>query len=143
MEMEFLENDLSKISKKLKALLRPGDVVGFSGQLSAGKTTVIGELCRAFGYNGRISSPTFVLEHRYPLGQGKTKEIIHLDLYRLNAEDFGSFDWDEYRDQKDKLVLVEWPERLPPNLLNLTKTVTIEILNDKKRRLTVSEPAGN
>lgn len=138
MEVEFLENGLPKIAKKLKALLKAGDVVGFAGQLAAGKTTLIGELCRAFGYTGRISSPTFVLEHRYPLGGKKIKEIIHLDLYRLNAEDFHSFDWDDYRAQPDKLVLVEWPERLPPGLLEKTKTVTIEILHDKKRRLTVS-----
>ncbi len=138
MTIEFLEHDLPKVAKKLKTLLKPGDIVGFSGQLAAGKTTIIGALVRACGYAGRVSSPTFVLEHRYPVVSGKIKEIIHLDLYRLNIEDFHSFDWDDYRNQKNKLVLVEWPERLPPGLLDTTKTVTIEILNDKKRRLTVS-----
>ncbi len=142
--MDFLERDLPKVAKKIKSLLSAGDVVGFSGQLAAGKTTVISELARTFGYTGRTASPTFVLEHRYPLKTaGRIKEIIHLDLYRLNTEDFGFFDRDDYRNQPTKIIFVEWPERLPPGLLNFTKTVTIEILHDKKRRLTVSEHPAN
>lgn len=143
MGAEFSEQDLPKVTKKLFATFRSGDIIGFSGQLAAGKTTLIAEITRAAGYTGRVSSPTFVIEHRYPLKTSKIKEIIHLDLYRLNEEDLGSIDWDEYRHLKDSLVLIEWPERLKPGLINLTKKIDIEVINDKKRRLTLQNSSSN
>lgn len=143
MEIEFSEQELPRVAKKLLAKFRRGDVIGFSGQLAAGKTTLIAEIARAAGYSGRVSSPTFVIEHHYRLKTGKINEIIHLDLYRLNEEDFGSIDWKEYQYTKDSLVLVEWPERLKPGLVKLTKMVNIEVINDKKRRLTLRNSFGN
>jgi tRNA threonylcarbamoyladenosine biosynthesis protein TsaE len=137
MEVEFLEVDLPKVAKKLKPLLHPGDIVGFSGQLAAGKTTLIRAIVELFGYRGRVSSPTFVIEHRYPTNGSAVKQIIHLDLYRLNQEDLSSIDWAEYQNLKDTLVLVEWPERLSPGLIKISKSISIEVINEKKRRLTL------
>ncbi|MEX2012295.1 MAG: tRNA (adenosine(37)-N6)-threonylcarbamoyltransferase complex ATPase subunit type 1 TsaE [Patescibacteria group bacterium] len=158
MEIEFLETDLPKVAKKLKGQFKAGDIVGFSGQLAAGKTTLISQIVLAYGYTGRVSSPTFVIEHRYPLSDNqKINEIIHLDLYRLNQEDLGSIadkerplssfhaaiDWAEYRHQKRMLVFVEWPERLNAGLLPINKQVNIEIINEKKRKLTLSNNPTN
>lgn len=138
MQIEFLQAQLPKVAKRLSRLFRAGDIVGFSGNLAAGKTTLISEILKTYGYTGRVSSPTFVIEHRYPISDKKIRQIIHLDLYRLNPEDLASLDWKEY-DSDDNLVFIEWPERLTPGLINLTKTINIQILNERKRQLTLQE----
>lgn len=138
MDREFIQDQLPQVARKLKSQFSPGDIIGFSGELAAGKTTLITEIARQFGYEGRVTSPTFVIEHRYPTpGIKKVDEIIHLDLYRLNKDDLKSLDWDEYRHLKNSLVFIEWPERLPKNLLKISKLVKIKIINDKKRHLTL------
>ena len=139
MDIEFIYKDIPKIARQLKVKFSAGDVVGFSGQLAAGKTTLITEIARQFGYVGKVSSPTFVIEHRYPTpGIKKVNEIIHLDLYRLNKDDLTSLDWDEYKNQKHSIVFIEWPEHLPKKLKQIiNKEVKIKIINDKKRHLTL------
>ena len=138
MDIEFIQEQIPQVARKLKAKFYPGDVVGFSGGLAAGKTTLITEIARQFGYEGRVTSPTFVIEHRYPTpGIKKVAEIIHLDLYRLKKEDLITLDWGEYKNQKNKIIFIEWSEKLPKSLLKINKLVKIKIINDKKRRLTL------
>lgn len=144
MEIEFIQDNVPQVARKLKAKLNAGDIVGFSGQLAAGKTTVITEIAKQFGYEGKVSSPTFVIEHRYPTpGIKKVHEIIHLDLYRLKKEDLLSLDWEEYKNQKNKIIFIEWPERLPANLIKLNKLVKIKFKNDKKRHLTLYDSSSS
>lgn len=144
MEIEFVQENIPQVAKKLKAKFIAGDIVGFSGQLAAGKTTLITEIAKQFGYVGKVSSPTFVIEHRYPTpGIKKINEIIHIDLYRLKKEDLTRLDWDEYKNQRNAIVFIEWPERLSGNLLKINKTVKIKLINAKKRRLTLFDNSNN
>ncbi len=96
-----------EIGAELAEALEPGDVVLVSGDLGAGKTTLIRGACRALGVEGPIRSPTFTLGIRHT---GRLA-VSHLDLYRLeslDAEDPGLLD--EYF-APDAVVFVEWPER--------------------------------
>jgi tRNA threonylcarbamoyladenosine biosynthesis protein TsaE len=93
------------IAARLARSLVPGDVVLVSGELGAGKTTFVRGACRALGVEGRVTSPTFTIGHRY---RG-TVDVSHLDLYRfrgLSAAEWG--DLEPYFE--DAVVLVEWPE---------------------------------
>ena len=65
-------------------LLEPGDVVVLSGEVGAGKTTLIRGACRALGVEGPVTSPTFTIGQRY---EGASLPISHLDLYRLEGLD--------------------------------------------------------
>ena len=60
--------------------LAPGDVVVVSGEVGAGKTTLIRGACRALGVEGPVTSPTFTIGRRY---RGGRIPVSHLDLYRL------------------------------------------------------------
>ncbi len=96
-----------EIGAGLARELRPGDVVLVSGELGAGKTTLIRGACRALGVEGPVRSPTFTIGIRH---RGKVP-VSHIDLYRLeslDAEDPGLLD--EYL-AADSVVFVEWPER--------------------------------
>ena len=82
-------------------------VVTISGDLGAGKTTLVQAICRGYGVKEDVTSPTFALVHRY---QGRSP-VFHLDLYRLaGPADLTNLGWDDII-ADDALVLIEWPER--------------------------------
>jgi tRNA threonylcarbamoyladenosine biosynthesis protein TsaE len=86
--------------------LGPGDVVVLSGEVGAGKTTLIRGACRALGIEGPVTSPTFTIGQRY--GGGRLP-VSHLDLYRLESldgEDPALLD--DYLGP-DGVAFVEWP----------------------------------
>jgi tRNA threonylcarbamoyladenosine biosynthesis protein TsaE len=86
--------------------LRPGDVVVLSGEVGAGKTTLIRGAARALGVSGPVTSPTFTIGRRY--GGGRLP-VSHLDLYRLaslEGEDPALLD--DYLGP-DGVAFVEWP----------------------------------
>lgn len=135
MEVVYCLEEIEKVAKRLAKLIKPGDIVGFSGELATGKTTLIGQIVKAFGYTGTVNSPTFVIEHRYPVNFDGLTEIIHLDFYRLSEADLVHFDWLEYLNAPAKIVLIEWPEIAETHLPKAMKLITIKGQDEKTRRL--------
>lgn len=92
--------------------LQPGDVVVVSGEVGAGKTTLIRGACRALGVEGPVTSPTFTIGRRY---NGR-HPIAHLDLYRLGGlEEEEPALLGDYLDA-DSIGFVEWPAVAEPEL---------------------------
>lgn len=97
--------ETEEVGARLAAQLTPGDVVLVSGDLGAGKTTLVRGAARALGVRGPIVSPTFTIGRRY---QGEVP-FSHLDLYRLDAlEDEVPGLLDDYL-TPDAIAFVEWP----------------------------------
>lgn len=75
--------------------------------MGAGKTTVIGELCRILGTSNETSSPTFSIVNEYLSDNGP---IYHFDLYRIeDEEELFDLGLEEYL-HSGYLCLVEWPD---------------------------------
>lgn len=129
---------LPDFARDLVKDLKPGDVVTLRGPLAAGKTTVVAALARALGYQGHVASPTFVIERRYPL-KGPITTLAHLDFYRLENEQIDSLDWRETFNEPKTVTFIEWPERLGDRLPKNVKSITLEIVDEKTRRLTLSD----
>ena len=94
------------LGARIAAGLAPGAVVVVSGDLGAGKTTLVRGACRALGVEEPVTSPTFTIGQRYR-GAGVT--VSHLDLYRLQGlegEDPALLD--DYL-TADAIAFVEWP----------------------------------
>ncbi len=94
------------LGARLAERLEPGDVVVVSGELGAGKTTLVRGAARALGVTDPVTSPTFTIGQRY--GGGRMP-ISHLDLYRLQSlegEDPALLD--DYLGP-DGVAFVEWP----------------------------------
>lgn len=117
------EDDTQALAKQLAALPLTGSV-WLSGDLGAGKTTLTRYWLQALGHAGAVKSPTYTLVEPYSIQQddGTTKPVYHADLYRLqDPEELSFIGFDEYLDEPNALVIIEWASRadsyLPPPTL--------------------------
>ncbi len=106
---EFLDYLTPPLLTKERSL-----VLGFSGNLGAGKTTFTKEFLKQLGHMGSVASPTFVLRRDY-----KTKDqknVIHIDAYRLEKPEhiYQVISKQELAD-KNNLIIIEWPEKVYEN----------------------------
>ena len=118
--------------------LAPGDVVVVSGDLGAGKTTLIRGACRALGVEDPVTSPTFTIGRRYRW----RIPVSHLDLYRLGSladEDPGLLE--DYLTE-DAVSFVEWPAAGEPLLERPALRVRLRHAGGDERDLEIERPAG-
>jgi len=124
---------------ELAAPLEPGDVVVVSGEVGAGKTTLIRGACRALGVEGPVTSPTFTIGQRYAGGRAP---VSHLDLYRLQGlagEDPALLD--DYL-TADAISFVEWPDLAEPELAG-RRVVAVRLAHAGGDRREVEAPAAS
>jgi len=93
--------------------VRGGMIVTLSGELGAGKTTLVRGMLRALGWQGPVKSPSYALVEHYEF---PSLYFYHFDFYRLERSD----EWDstgfaEYF-RPDSLAVIEWPERVSARL---------------------------
>ncbi len=99
------------LGETIAEILRPPKLVILSGEVGAGKTTLVKGIAAALGaaFEDDVTSPTFTLVHEY---EGPTIHLFHLDLYRLETEEqIAVLGLDEMISEPNALVLVEWGER--------------------------------
>lgn len=109
----YSEDDTQRFAKQLAALPLTGSV-WLAGDLGAGKTTLTRYWLQALGHKGAVKSPTYTLVEPYSITQdnGTTKPVYHADLYRLqDPEELSFIGFDEYLDEPNALVIIEWASR--------------------------------
>lgn len=120
----------------LARVLEKNDVVYLTGELGAGKTTLVRGIVRGRGYTGRVNSPTFTLMNIY----AADIDIFHFDFYRLQGNDLADLGLEEYL-EKDGLSLIEWPQvadnLLPPEAM-LVNIALVEEDYERERLVTIS-----
>lgn len=124
---------LPEAARRFVAEMDDATVYAFYGDMGAGKTTFIAELCRALGVDDDdMSSPSFSIINEYR--SSSTGELIyHFDLYRLeNPEEAYDIGVEDYFDS-GALCLLEWPERIADMLPDDTVKVTIMVNDDESR----------
>lgn len=127
---KLFENQLEEFNQKhILPQIGKYKVWAFYGNLGAGKTTLIKEICRSLGIDkNAVNSPTFALVNTYTMLNNE--KVHHFDFYRIEHEnealDMGV---DEYFYDGD-LCLVEWPENVESLLPE--DTAKIRIFHDEK-----------
>ncbi len=164
MQTLFL-NDLSGLPAAAKQILSfAGEkkIFCFYGELGAGKTTLIKEICKQLGVKEAGSSPTFSIINEYrtstprfspsPFQKEKETEkrrmrepektateeflIYHFDLYRLQSEsEIYDIGYEEYL-FSGNYCFIEWPEKMERLLPKDVLRIRIEVLGSE-RRITV------
>ena len=86
--------------------------VQLTGDLGAGKTTLVRATLRGLGHTGRVRSPTYTLVEPYAVQRPDGElELYHFDLYRFTAPaEWADAGFREYFDS-GAVCLVEWPQR--------------------------------
>ena len=134
--MEFITNspaETEKLGAALGAILSPGTILAYEGDLGAGKTAFTRGLARGLGCSDMVTSPTYTIVNEYLSGR---LPLFHFDMYRLtSADDLWDIGWEDYLD-RNGVCAVEWSENVRDALENAI-TVTIEKLNGDSRRITI------
>lgn len=115
-----------------------GKIFAFHGAMGAGKTTIIGALCRYKGVQDTVSSPTFAIINEYSYKEGTVdSSIYHIDLYRLNTEQeimqTGVADCLE----SGAICFVEWPQKAPFLFDAHTVHVVIDVVSAEERSIKI------
>ena len=136
----YTEADTQRLAAQLAALPLTGSV-WLAGDLGAGKTTLTRYWLQALGHAGAVKSPTYTLVEPYSIEQtdGSIKPVYHADLYRLqDPEELSFIGFDEYLDEPNALVVIEWASRadsyLPPPTLFIDMTQATSTDKDNESR---------
>ena len=93
-----------EVGRALASMLQPRDTVVLTGDLGAGKTTLVQGIGRGLGVEDHVASPTFTLVREYT---GRL-DIAHVDVYRLDrVQDVLDLALDELGGP-ERVLLVEW-----------------------------------
>lgn len=128
----FTRAELERWGEEFGHALAPHAVVALSGDLGAGKTTLVQSICRGYGVTDDVTSPTFALVHQYAAARSP---VYHLDLFRLESPaDLTNLAFDDILGDH-AVVLVEWPERAGSRLPDMRISILLEhVTGDPSRR---------
>jgi tRNA threonylcarbamoyladenosine biosynthesis protein TsaE len=129
-----------EVGARLAARLEPGDVVLVSGELGAGKTTLIRGAALELGVTEQVVSPTFTIGRRYPARDDLW--VSHLDLYRLtDLSEEEPWLLDDYL-TGDAISFVEWPDAVADQLvaegLRIASEVRIRHAGGDRREIEIA-----
>ena len=128
--------DLYDAAGEILDSLEGRTIVALRGEMGAGKTTLIREICDRLGVADTVTSPTFAIINEYK-DRGH-RPVYHFDFYRINRiEEAFDFGYEEYF-YSGNLCLVEWPEKIEQLMLaEGVMTVLIDVTGDDSRVLRI------
>ena len=137
MEKVFITNsaeETMELGKKIASKAINGSVFCLTGDLGAGKTTLVRGLAQALNIKSVVQSPTFNIMKIYFDG---IKPLIHIDAYRL-ADVNTDIGLDEYIGYETGLTVIEWPDFIKDLIPENAATVNIINLGENKRQITIT-----
>jgi tRNA threonylcarbamoyladenosine biosynthesis protein TsaE len=103
-------------ASRLASCLTPSLIMTFSGDLGAGKTTIIRAMLHGLGVQSAVKSPTFSLVESYVCHD---IPVHHFDLYRIDHEE--ELEYLGFRDYftPGSICCIEWAEHAGTALPNV------------------------
>lgn len=137
MKNHYGQEETGHIADAILEQVSPSDtgatVIGLSGDLGAGKTTLTQILAQRLGVVETVVSPTFVIAKQYRTANRGFDSLVHIDAYRIDSVDeLGPLGWSDVLVTPRTLVVVEWPERIEGALPSGTHHYHIVHEGDKR-----------
>jgi tRNA threonylcarbamoyladenosine biosynthesis protein TsaE len=127
------EKETAKLASEFADGISPGDVIVLNGQLGAGKTFFIKQTLLKLGVDA-VSSPSFAIINEY---KGKIK-YYHADFFRLkNIEELYDIGWQDYLNEDEAIVFIEWGNLLPAALPRKRLEIDIFLNEDFSREFNI------
>lgn len=129
-----------RLGEALAAGAKSGRVLFISGDLGAGKTTLVRGLLRALGHGGRAKSPTYALVEPYAF---PSLDLYHFDFYRFkDRSEWLNSGFREHFNPRS-LCVVEWPEKAGDLLGAPDLHIKLDFEGEERRaRIAARSPAG-
>jgi tRNA threonylcarbamoyladenosine biosynthesis protein TsaE len=137
-------------------------VVGLYGDLGSGKTTFTQAVAKLLNINECVTSPTFVIQKRYPINSPKSKvqslkkekpnissdllstlsfplsTFIHIDAYRLDSgKELLALDFERDLNDSRNLIFIEWPERVSDILPENHLKINFKFVGENEREIEI------
>jgi len=122
--------------RTLASELTPPLVILLTGDLGAGKTTLVKGIAEGFeaALADEVTSPTFTLVHEY---RGPHATLYHIDLYRVDTQrDLETLGLDDLA-APDSILLIEWGEKFPRFVRERNVEIVLERAGENERRIRV------
>lgn len=127
-------DQMDKIIEELFLKLQECQIFAFSGDLGAGKTTIIKKFLKRCGIQEVITSPTYLYVNHYV--NSIEQNFYHFDLYRIkNLEAFQNFGFHEILSKENSWIFIEWPEVIESLLNKKVCFIYLEYYNINERKL--------
>jgi len=134
--MEYITNSPEQteaVGAALGAVLKPGTVIAYRGDLGAGKTAFTRGVARGLGAGERVTSPTYTIVNEYLSGR---LPLFHFDMYRLeSSDDLWDIGWEDYL-QRGGVCCVEWSENVADAMEDAVY-ISIEKTGQDSRKITI------
>lgn len=130
-------DDLTRVVEWIDDLRGKGfSIFLLTGDLGAGKTTLVRALCESWGVAESVSSPTFSIVNAY--ASPVNGMIYHMDLYRLEKpEDLEHIGLDDYL-SSGAICLIEWPDLARPYLTGAVVEIKVSVENQDIRTFRIT-----
>jgi len=132
------EDETAAAGREIARSLPPDAIVHLIGDLGSGKTFLARAMAAELGADPReVASPSFAIVHEYPRRNGPP--VIHIDGYRLSES---RREWLEIGIPEmlaqPGVKLIEWPKREFEEFEDSHVEITIRVLDDGTREISVS-----
>jgi tRNA threonylcarbamoyladenosine biosynthesis protein TsaE len=126
-----------QFARTLGSRLRGSEVIVLVSDLGGGKTAFVRGLAKGMGSHDHVASPTFTISREY---KADKLTLYHFDFYRLQEPGVVEAELEEFIDDPQAVVAIEWGAIVEEVLPEDKIVVNIERTGESSRHFTFTYP---
>jgi tRNA threonylcarbamoyladenosine biosynthesis protein TsaE len=130
------EQETSELGRRIGDALRGGEVIELTGDIGAGKTTLVKGIALGLNVDQYVQSPSFTINRVYKGRDGIS--MSHYDFYRLEDAGIMADELSEVIDDKKTVVVIEWGGVVNGVLPKDRLVVRIKAIGESARRFEIN-----
>ena len=128
-------DEIDRLAVKVAENMKKGGCIGLIGDLGAGKTTFTKKICKYYGIEENIKSPTFTYVIGYTSG---SVNVYRFDAYRIiNPEEIYEIGFEDYVGEDGSVIIVEWANNISDEMPEDTVYIEIEHNDENTRKVSI------